>query len=292
MGSLLRCIARDGSVICTVLDSTDIVARAEQIHKTSAVVTAALGRLLTASSIMGSLLKNDEDSVTVRFAGDGASGTMITVADGRGNTRGYVTNPIVEIPLNKYGKLDVAGAVGSSGTLTVIKDVGLPEPSTGSVPIVSGEIAQDITSYYAVSEQIPTVCALGVLVNPKLDVKASGGYLIQLLPGAGNDVIDMIEQRIKEVRPVTEMLENGMTTSEIMSLLMDGLEPEILYECSPVYRCDCSRARVERALVSLGRAELQKLCNEQQFTEVCCHFCDEKYRFDNSAMRSLLSRAK
>lgn len=288
MGHLLRCIAEDGSVVCTVLDSTDIVARLEQIHKPSATVTAALGRLVTAASIMGSMLKNDGDSVTIRLAGDGPTGSLIAVADGKGNPRGYVMNPIVEIPLNRYGKLDVAGAVGTNGTLTVIKDVGLSEPSTGAVALVSGEIAEDITNYYAVSEQIPTVCALGVLVNPELDVRAAGGYLLQLLPGAGEDAIEKVEARIKQIPPVTEMIDKGMTPEEIMALLMDGFSPETIYEGEPVYRCDCSKQRVERALLSLGHEELQKLMQEQEDTEVCCHFCDKKYHFSRNDLQALL----
>lgn len=288
MGHLLRCIAEDGSVVCTVLDSTDIVARLEQIHKPSATVTAALGRLVTAASIMGSMLKNDGDSVTIRLAGDGPTGSLIAVADGKGNPRGYVMNPIVEIPLNRYGKLDVAGAVGTNGTLTVIKDVGLSEPSTGAVALVSGEIAEDITNYYAVSEQIPTVCALGVLVNPELDVRAAGGYLLQLLPGAGEDTIEKVEARIKQIPPVTEMIDKGMTPEEIMALLMDGFSPETIYEGEPVYRCDCSKQRVERALLSLGHEELQKLMQEQEDTEVCCHFCDKKYHFSRNDLQALL----
>ena len=186
MGKLIRCITSDGSVAALAADSTDVVGKAEKIHVTSAVTTAALGRLLTAASLMGSNMKGTDDSLTLKVNGGGPSGSVIAVADSGGNVRGYVQNPIVEIPLNKYGKLDVGGAVGKDGYLTVMKDLGLKEPYIGQVPLVSGEIAEDITSYYAVSEQIPTVCALGVLVDRDLSVKAAGGFLIQLLPMAAS----------------------------------------------------------------------------------------------------------
>lgn len=291
MGKMIRTIAHDGSAVCIAIDSTDIVAEMERIHKTSATVTAALGRLITAASIMGSMLKNETDSVTVRLAGGGPTGSLIAVSDSHGNPRGYVANPIVEIPLNRYGKLDVAGAVGTNGTLSVIKDVGLPEASTGSVPIVSGEIAEDITSYYAVSEQTPSICALGVLVNPDLTVKAAGGYLVQLLPGADEDAVSRLEQSINGIRPVSAMIENGMTPEEIAGIVMDGFEPEVLDRFSPEYRCTCSKKRVERALLSIGKEELQKLAEEQESTEVECHFCDKKYTFSRSDLQALLRRS-
>lgn len=290
MGKLVRAIAADGLAICTAVDSTDIAARAEQIHKTSATVTAALGRLMTAASIMGSQLKNEDDSVTVRMAGGGPAGTLIAVADSAGNPRGYVANPIVEIPLNAQGKLDVAGAVGKEGMLTVIKDVGLPEPAIGSVPIVSGEIAADVTNYYAVSEQTPAVCALGVLVNPDLSVRAAGGYLVQLLPGAGEDVISRIEENICDIKPASTMIDGGMTPEQIIDTVMAGLLPEVLETRTIAYTCTCSKARVERALVSLGRDELRRLAEEQETAQVECHFCDKTYTFTRAELKALLNR--
>lgn len=290
MGKLVRAIAAGGLAVCTAVDSTDIAARAEQIHKTSATVTAALGRLMTAASIMGSQLKNEEDSVTVRMAGGGPAGTLIAVSDSTGNPRGYVANPIVEIPLNAQGKLDVAGAVGKEGMLTVIKDVGLPEPATGSVPIVSGEIAADVTNYYAVSEQTPAVCALGVLVNPDLSVRAAGGYLVQLLPGAGEDVISRIEENIRDIKPASTMIDEGMTPGQIIDTVMAGLSPEVLETRTVAYTCTCSKARVERALVSLGRDELCRLAREQETAQVECHFCDKTYTFTRAELEALLNR--
>ncbi len=291
MGKLIRTIAQDGSAVCIAVDSTDIVAEMERIHKPSATVTAALGRLITAASIMGSMLKNETDSVTVRLSGGGPAGSLIAVSDSHGNPRGYVTNPVVEIPLNQYSKLDVAGAVGKEGTLSVIKDVGLPEMSTGSVPIVSGEIAEDITSYYAISEQTPTVCALGVLVNPDLTVKAAGGYLVQLLPGADEDAISRLEQNIKGIKPISAMVESGMTPEEISNIVLNGFEPQILDRANPVYRCTCSKKRVERALLSIGKEDLKKLAEEQETTEVNCHFCDKKYTFTRTELQDLLKRS-
>lgn len=288
MGKIIRAIARDASCVCTVIDSTDIVAEMERIHQPSATVTAALGRLVTAASIIGRQLKNDDDSVTVRLAGDGPAGSLIAVSDSAGNPRGYVENAIVEIPLNKYGKLDVAGAVGNSGTLTVIKDVGLPEPSIGSVAIVSGEIAEDITSYFGISEQTPTVCALGVLVNPDLTVKAAGGYLVQLLPGAGDETIDHLEETLQKVPSITAMLSTGMTPTQIAAKVLDGFDPDPLDEAEVFYRCNCSRDRVERALISIGRTDLQELIDEQETTEVDCHFCNKKYSFNAAALQKLL----
>ena len=193
MSKLIRCITSDGAVMASAIDSTEIVAEAERLHKTSAVVTAALGRLLTAASMMGNMLKGEKDTVTVKIDGGGPAGAVTAVADSIGFVRGYAVNPVVEIPLKANGKLDVSGAVGTDGNVFVIKDLGLKEPYSGFVPIVSGEIAEDITSYYAVSEQIPTVCALGVLVNPDLTVKKAGGYIIQLLPAADESTISRLE---------------------------------------------------------------------------------------------------
>lgn len=288
MAKIVRTISADASVTATAIDALDIVSRIEHIHQPSAVVTAALGRLSIAASLIGIGLKGENDSVTIRLNGDGATGVLIAVADSRGNVRSYVSNPIVEIPLNKFGKLDVAGAVGRNGTLSVVKDLGLKEPYVGQVPIVSGEIAEDIASYFAVSEQIPTVCGLGVLVNPDLTVKAAGGYLIQLLPFADEKCIDILEANINKLPPVTKMLDSGMTSEDIAMKVLDGLEPDILDSFDCEYRCDCSKARVERALISLGREELTKMSEEEDNIEVCCHFCDKKYNFSKEDILKLI----
>lgn len=291
MAKVVRTISKDASVTATAIDALDIVSRIEQIHQPSAVVTAALGRLSIAASLMGIGLKGENDSLTLRINGNGPAGVLIAVADSFGNVKSYVANPVVEIPLNAKGKLDVAGAVGTDGTLSVVKDMGLREPYSGQVPLVSGEIAEDIASYFAVSEQVPTVCGLGVLVNPDLTVKAAGGYLIQLLPFADESVIDIIEKNISEIPSVTQMLTSGMTAEDIAMRVLEGLEPNVLDEFDAQYRCDCSRERVERALISMGRRELEEMADEQEVSEVCCHFCDKKYNFTRDEIRALADRA-
>lgn len=291
MARLTRALSADGSVMAMAIDSTDIAARIEQIHKTSAVVTAATGRLATAASMMGCLLKGENDSLTLRLNGKGPVGSVIAVSDSKGNVKAYPVNPVVELPLNSKGKLDVAGAVGTDGYLSVIRDLGLKEPYVGQTPIVSGEIAEDITNYYAVSEQVPTVCALGVLVNPDLTVRAAGGFLVQLLPFADEKAIETIEQNINGIKPVSTMIHEGMTPPDICKLLLVGLEPEILEERTPLYRCDCNKERVERALLSMGREQLNELITEDHGTEVCCHFCEKKYRYSEDELTRLLDNA-
>ena len=271
-------ISVDGTLTVMAVDSTDIINRMEQIHQTSAVTSAALGRLLTAASMMGAVLKGKDHSITLRINGDGPAGSVIAVSDSSGNVRGYVANPIVEIPLNDKGKLDVAGAIGKNGSLTVMKDLGMKEPYIGQVPIVSGEIAEDITSYFATSEQTPTVCALGVLVNPDLSIKAAGGFIIQLLPTALDDTIDKVEECIKGIPSVTQMLTEGMTPEQICRSVLKLFELDFLDSSSPEYRCNCSKDRVAKALLTLGKDELKEMAGDP-VTEVSCHFCDKRYRF-------------
>jgi len=287
MAVLKRAISMDASAVSTVIDATDIVNEIEKIHKTSAVVSAGLGRLTIATSLIGYSLKGEDDSVTLRMDGNGLTGALICVSDSHGNVKSYVSNPVVEIPLNPYGKLDVKGAIGTNGTLSVIKDLGLKEPYSGTVPIVSGEVAEDIANYFATSEQTPTVCALGVLVNPDLTIKRAGGFLIQLLPFASEEVISAIEKNIKDIKPITTMLEEGQTPEDIALSLLDGLQPNLLDEANPTYKCDCSKERVQRALISLGREELTKMANEQNQTEVSCHFCNRKYIFSKEDILTL-----
>lgn len=279
MGNLYRAISADGSAFAAVLDAKDIVSEIEKIHKTSAVVTAALGRLSVGASLMGYMLKGDEDSITLRIDADGPTGQLVAVADSRGNVKSCVNNPVVELPLNSVGKLDVSGAVGKNGTLSVVKDMGLREPYVGVIPLVSGEIAEDIASYYATSEQIPTVCALGVLVAPDLSVKSAGGFLVQLLPFADEKCIDTIEKNIAAMRPVSALLDEGVTPEEIANMLLAGLDPNELDTASPAYKCDCSRERTEKVLISIGRKELLSIAAEGKDTEVSCHFCGRNYVF-------------
>ena len=291
MDKLVRCISADGTLVIMAAETTDMVERAQQIHKTSAVTSAALGRLLTASSLMGSMLKGDSESVTLRMNGGGPAGTVMAVSDCWGNARGYVQNPVVEIPLNAKGKLDVAGAIGTDGSLVVIKDLNLKEPYIGQTPIISGEIAEDLTSYYAISEQLPSVCALGVLVNPDLSIKKAGGFIIQLLPTAFDDTIDMVERCIAGIPSVTQMLSDGMTPEEICHRVLSEFELEVLDESHPVYKCNCSKDRVEGALISTGIKTLQELELEEK-TEVNCQFCEKKYVFSGSDISELIKKAK
>lgn len=286
MGILKRAITKDASAVSMALDAADIVSEIEKIHKTSAVVTAALGRLTIAASLMGYGLKGKDDSLSLKLDGNGPAGVLIAVSDGMGNVKSYVQNPVVEIPLNSVGKLDVAGAVGTDGTLTVSKDLGLKEPYSGTVPIVSGEIGEDIANYFVASEQVPTVCGLGVLVNPDLTVKCAGGFLVQLLPFADENCIAAIEKNVSEIKSVTDLF-SKKSPEEIALMLLDGLEPNILDSTEAVYKCDCSRERTERILAGLGNEELEKMAEEMDSIDVECHFCGKKYQFTPDEVRTL-----
>ncbi len=290
MGRLIRCITSDGMVMARAIDSTDIVSRMEQIHKTSAVMTAAGGRLITAAAMMGSDLKDEAASLTLRIAlNDGPSGTLIAVADSDGNSRIYLENPVVEIPLNSVGKLDVAGAIGRGGVLYVIKDFGSGQPYNGLINVESGEIAEDIAAYFAKSEQIPTVCALGVLVNPDLTVKAAGGYILQLLPGADDECISKVEDGIKNIAPMTDMLSQGLSLESIIKTVLKNFDVEVLEKTHPQYKCNCSRERVLNALRSMAKADLEEMTNDDNIN-VKCHFCDKEYNFSSEEIRKIISR--
>ena len=291
MSHIVRYITADGAVVVTAMDSTGIVARAEQLHKTSAVVTAALGRLLTAASMMGYLLKDETDTLTLQIKGNGPASPVVAVSDFRGNVRGYAGQAVVEIPLNGKGKLDVSGAVGREGMLYVMRDLGEGEPYVGQVPLVSGEIAEDITSYYATSEQTPTVCGLGVLVAPDLTVQKAGGFLLQLLPFCPEETISKIEENVAAITSVTGLLSEGKTPEDICELLFKGLDPNPLDEGEAEYRCDCSRERVEHALLSIGAEQLQSIVDEGKTEELLCHFCNKRYRFSPAEVRNLLEIA-
>ncbi len=288
MGRIVRYITEDGSAFIIAADTTDMINKAEQIHKTSAVNTAALGRLMTAASMMGDMLKGRDDSITLRLNGGGPAGSIIAVSDSCGNARGYIQNPVVEIPLNDKGKLDVKSTVGTDGYLYVMKDIGLKEPYVGQTEIVSGEIAEDITNYFAASEQTPSVCALGVLVNPDLSVKAAGGFIIQLLPFCPDETIDKIEYAVSTLEPVTTMLSSGMSVDEIAKTAMKGIELSKLDENEIEYRCNCSKDRVESALISTGRESLEEMINSGENTNVECHFCNKTYTFTPDDIKKLL----
>lgn len=276
--NLLRGISENGGVVFYGIDSTEIVRRMEQYHKTSAVTTAALGRLLTAAAMMGQTLKGNKDTITLQIRGGGPAGRLLAVADGAGNVKGYVENPVVELPPKANGHLDVGGAVGHDGTLDVIRDMGLKEPYVGQVPLATGEIAEDITRYFATSEQTPTVCALGVLVNEDLSVQCAGGFIVQLLPGASEEEISMLEKNIGAMPSVTQMLSQGKTVKNMLDAALTGFAPDILDETRVCYTCDCSEARVRRVIKSLGKTEVARLRDEDPIAEVNCQFCDKTYR--------------
>ena len=286
---IIRVLAKNAPVKASVITARDMVERARQIHRTLPVATAALGRTLMAASMMGNQLKEDNGSVTLRIKGDGPLGGITAVADSAGNARGYVVNPAVDLPLKGPAKLDVGSAVGRDGSLTVIKDLNLKEPYVGTVPLVSGEIAEDITSYFAESEQIPTACALGVLVDVDQSVLCAGGYLIQLLPGADDAAISAIERGIAQVGPVTEALRGGLDARGLVEQVLSEFELEELSAEPVEYRCYCSRDRVTRALISMGREELEALIREQGRAELTCQFCDKVYHYTKEELEGLLA---
>ena len=291
MDQLVRVIAKDAPIKAMAISGTSLVERARQIHDTWPVATAALGRLLMAASMMGNMLKEQDGSVTLRVKGDGPLGTVLAVSDSMGNVRGYVENLAVDVPRKSHAKLDVGSAVGPGGTLTVVKDLGLKEPYVGSIQLISGEIAEDIAAYFVESEQIPTACALGVLISPDQTVRAAGGYLIQLLPGADESVISAIERGVARVGAVSAQLDRGLGPVELLQDVLSDFQLEML-ETSPVeYRCYCSRERVSRALISVGASELKSLIQEQGSTDLTCQFCDKVYHFTREDLESLLQEA-
>lgn len=289
---LVRAISKDGYVKAVAVSTRGLTERARQIHKTTPVATAALGRTLAAASMMGNALKGEGSSLTLQIKGDGPLGKILTVADNEGNVRGLVDNPFVDIPLRADGKLDVGSAVGMMGTLTVIRDLNMREPYVGSVDLLGGEIAEDLAAYFVESEQIPTACGLGVLVDRDQSVLASGGYLIQLLPGASEDIITMVEGGIMAAGPVTTLLQEDPDPESLLRRVMSDFELEIL-ETSPIeYRCYCSRERMEKALISMGVEEMEALIEEQGSAELSCHFCDNVQFFSKEELEELLAEMK
>ena len=285
---IVRAISTDGMVQAAAICSRDLSEHARQIHKTLPVATAALGRTLAAASMMGNALKSDGASLTLQFKGGGPLGTVLAVSDNEGNVRGYVTNPHVDIPLRKDGKLDVGTAVGHEGTLTVIKDLHMKEPYVGTIDLLGGEIAEDVAGYFVESEQIPTACALGVLVDRDQSVKAAGGYLIQLMPGAAEDTIAKVEGGIMAAGAVSAILEKNDDPEAMLRTVMSDFDLKILETCPVEYRCYCSRERVERALISLGRTELEQMLSEQGGCQLTCQFCDAVYEFTAEDIQRLL----
>lgn len=287
MQNLVRMMDSDGTLCVIAADTTETVREMHRLHNTAKVVSAALGRLLTAASLMGSMLKGEKDSIILKISANGAASPITAVSDSSGNVRGYAGRNDVSLPLNAKGKLDVSGAVGKNGTLTVIKDLGLREPYVGQVPLVSGEIAEDVTAYYAASEQTPSVCGLGVLVDPDTEnIVNAGGFLIQLLPTAMEDTIEKVERGLENIRPVTTMLFDGMTPEEICRAVLPEFELQVLDSAEVGYRCTCSRERMKNALRATGKQALREMAQDEN-TEVTCNFCNRQYVFPQTEMREM-----
>ena len=287
---LVRGMSMDGFVKVVGIRSTELVRRGAEIQKTTPNATAALGRALTAASMMGNMQKVDNGSMTMQIRGGGPIGTITVVSDAVGNVRGCVTEGNVPLVEKHPGKLDVGATVGTDGTLTVIRDLQMKEPYVGSTALVSGEIADDVTAYFAQSEQTPTACALGVLVDRDLSVKAAGGYILKLLPGAPEETIDALEKGIQKAGAVTPMLEAGLTPEEILGQVMGDLGVLFMETTEVEYKCYCSRDRVEQALISLGRKELSEIAQEGKDFPVECQFCDKVYKFTPQDVQALLEK--
>ena len=285
---IVRAITGDGMVKAAAITGRGMVERARGIHKLLPMATAALGRTLLAASMMGDMLKEERGALTLQIKGGGPLGTILAVSDCEGNVRGYVQNPQVELMEKQQGKLDVGAAVGLDGTLTVIKDLGLKEPYVGSIGLFSGEIADDLAMYFVESEQIPTACALGVLVGLDQSVTAAGGYIIQLLPGADEDMITKIETGVRSMGSVSSALAEGLDGEGLLRAVLKDFDLEILEKHPVEYRCYCSRDRVSRALISMGRKDLTELIQEQGQAELTCQFCDQVYHFSKSELETLL----
>jgi molecular chaperone Hsp33 len=284
-------MTKDGFVKITAVSTTELTRRARQIHQTTAVATAALGRVLAATSMIGNMQKTEEGSVTLIIKGGGPLGTILATSDPEGNVRGYVENPQVALMEKYQGKLDVGAAVGSEGTLTLIRDLHMKEPYVGTVQLLGGEIAEDVASYFVESEQVPTVCALGVLINRDQSVEVAGGYLLQLLPGAPDSLIDQLEAGVMKAGNVSSLLQQGLSPEEVIRKVLGDMEVEILETTPITYKCYCSRERVASTIISLGAKEMQSIIDEGEDIHVDCQFCDTIYTFTPGEIQELLDSA-
>ncbi|NLD49604.1 MAG: Hsp33 family molecular chaperone HslO [Clostridiaceae bacterium] len=285
---IVRATAEGSTVRAVAAVTTNLVREAQTIHNLSPVASAALGRTMTAAALMSTFLKGSKDTITIQVKGDGPLGGIVVISDSDSNIRGYVNNPQIYLPLNEIGKLDVATAVGRNGYLNVIKDLGLKEPYIGYVDLLSGEIGEDIAYYYAYSEQIPSVVALGVLVDKNETILNSGGFLIQLMPGAGEDVVSKIEEKTAALQPITTLLRNGKTPEDILGMIFDEKSLKLGEKTECQYQCNCSRERMERNIMSLGRSEIKSMADEMHGAQTQCHFCNMKYQFSEDDLLSML----
>lgn len=289
---LIRGTSEDGAVRFFACITTNLVEEARRIHDCYPVAAAALGRMLTAGSMMGTMLKSDKDLLTIQINGKGPAGGVVAVSDNSGNVRGYINNPHVETMLKPNGKLDVGAAIGYNGNLTVIKDQGLKEPYIGQIPIVSGEIGDDFTVYFANSEQTPSSVGLGVMVEPQGQVIAAGGFIVQIMPEAAEETIEKLENNLRNIKSITEMVSSGMKVEELIDNVLNGISFKVNEKKEIGYVCNCSRERIEKALISLGETELLDIIETDEKAEISCHFCSNKYHFNKEALKMLLEQAK
>jgi molecular chaperone Hsp33 len=289
---IVRAVTKDGSVRAFCAITKDLCTEAQKMHKTSPVATAALGRLLTAASMMGTMLKSEDEIITLQMVGNVPIGRVLAVSDHTSRVKGYVDNPNIDIPKNAKGKLDVGGAIGSDGHLVVIRDLGLKEPYIGKTPLVSGEIGDDLTSYFAVSEQVPSVVGLGVLVDVDYSVKEAGGFILQVMPEACEEDIVKLEENIKYVDSVTDMFLDGLMPEHILEVLLRGFEFEITEKKDTSYFCNCTREKVEKVLISVGEEELTDILKTDKKAQLTCHFCDKVYDFSEEDLKDLLAKIK
>ena len=287
---IVRATAANAQIRAFACTTREMVETARASHNTSPVVTAALGRLLSAGAMMGSMLKGEKDLLTLQIKGDGPVNGLTVTADSRGNVKGYANVPDVILPANSIGKLDVAGALGQ-GILSVIKDMGLKEPYVGQTALQTGEIAEDLTYYFATSEQVPSCVGLGVLMEKDNTVKQAGGFIVQLMPFAEDSVIEKLEENLSRIQSVTSILDAGNTPEQMLELLLEGMEPEIMDTMPTKFYCNCDKARVEKALISIGKAELQSMIDDGEEIEINCHFCNTKYTFTVDELKALRKKA-
>ncbi len=288
---LIRAMDKEGNIRVFVANTTALVNKARDIHNTTPTASAALGRCLTAAAILGTMLKNEKETISIQLKGGGPIGTVLAVANSKGEVKGYVGAPAVDLPLKKDGKLDVGGAVGNNGKITVIRDFGLKEPYIGQSDIVTGEIAEDLANYFAYSEQQPSAVALGVLVDKDTSIKAAGGYIIQVLPDATEEALDRLESNLANIEPISSLIEKGFTPEDILFHVCSGFDMDIKDKIPVKLTCDCSTERIQKALIAIGRVELEKLIEEDGEAELVCHFCNEKYHFNRDELNSLLKEA-
>jgi molecular chaperone Hsp33 len=285
---IVRATAKDGMVRIIAGITTNMVNEGCRLHECTPVAAAALGRMLTAGALMGTTLKSEKELMTLKINGNGEAKGITVTGNSHGFVKGFIGNPYIDRPLNEKGKLDVGGAVGTDGILYVIKDLGLKEPYVGQVPIQTGEIAEDFAYYFTVSEQTPSAVSLGVLVDRDLSIKAAGGFIVQMMPGADELLADIITYRLEEIPPITTIISEGKTIEEILEYIFDGMDLKILDSLSPEYKCDCSRERVEKALISIGRETLKEIYDDKKTEEIVCNFCNTKYEFTNEEIGELL----